>query len=436
MDEGNLRSKPDFPISSRLLKSIDALAVLSTIGAIGLLSSPNLSPAAANALQVVTETLGGYFLLRGYFALRDRVGQRNYRILTGQENIRRKEKQLYVFGGDGHPAVDLLFQSNPAQTIPIYSSLSPAESLINHLRRLKRTSLDPFFINLDIDQESGKTPINTPALERLDIDEENLLSAPNGLRFATYGFGGSLVSSMLHKPDESLTLDDQEILHKRLLSQVREILSSDHSLTSAMVRIADAYRIVKQTSFLGLFSELVERHRIEGGPNTLDFSPERSVIWVDVITPIVKELLKYAKPGWGVVLNTTVPGLQLPFLDEFGLVSMNVSTDETTGIARSGNYITVVIEADDAGTLVALENSTVKRKRKEYIPLFNSHKAAEIARQWGYQRAISVAEVYARIINGENGIQRQLEQGSTPIEIQLSLDEEYLHQKCLDKAMA
>ncbi|OGK33230.1 hypothetical protein A3F58_01225 [Candidatus Roizmanbacteria bacterium RIFCSPHIGHO2_12_FULL_37_9b] len=181
---------------------------------------------------------------------------------------------------------------------------------------------------------------------------------------------------------------------------------------------------------------MVERHRIEGGPNTLDFSPERSVIWVDVITPIVKELLKYAKPGWGVVLNTTVPGLQLPFLDEFGLVSMNVSTDETTGIARSGNYITVVIEADDAGTLVALENSTVKRKRKEYIPLFNSHKAAEIARQWGYQRAISVAEVYARIINGENGIQRQLEQGSTPIEIQLSLDEEYLHQKCLDKAMA
>ena len=427
MDRRIPRRLPEFHFSNQTLRIIDGVAVAATLGAMAALYSPNLHPEVAKGIQIIIPELVGYFVLRGYLGWRDKVSERENRIYSGQEVISKTGEQLYILGGNGHPAVDKLFQSNSMGTIPIVNSSAPSYSLVEYFRGLNRTPPYGFFLNLEIDPDQvGTNVINTRSLEKIEFSEENLLSTSSGLMLVSCGFGGSLVSRMLDKPDECISLDEQQILHRRLLSQASQRLKSDSSIGSVMIRIADAYRKVERGSFLGLFGDLIERHRIEKGPNTLDDTAQRSVIWIDSMTPIIKELLKYAEPGWGVILNSSIPNLQLPFLEEFGLVSMNVESEQTMNLARSGKYITVVIEANDVSTLAALEH---RRERfKEPIPLFDSHQAAEIARQWGYTKPINAAEVYERIIKE---IQTQLRLGKKVFEIQRDLDDEFLHRQYL-----
>lgn len=401
------------------VKTVDILTTVVALGAFGLSFSPDISEAADTALKVLGGILAEGQVEGRVDNLRSRLRQRNENILAGQEEIKRKGEQIIMLGGDGHLAVDEMFENNPSGMIPILNNRKVAERLFDLFRSKMLKKLFPFYINLGVEENYGTTVVDTPALQAATIRRQNLVESVDGSKLVMLSVGESFPRSFGGLRGQGANEEESVILASRLINQAVKTGTINDPKKAVIIRLGQVYEVpegrLDQRSSHMEITDWKER-----GLKDKDF--QGGVVCVDTwamtlnaIRTILSISPAYASyDNFGLLIVTdTLTVTEMPFSEVFGMTFLgsvydkgsveNVRDYYEARRDQSVGTVELVVEESDAKTLSKIisrdEDEPVSELRgKQPIYMFQSKKAAELARAKGADNIICASELQQKIV--------------------------------------
>lgn len=409
-------------------------------------------------LELYGQAVGSVIIIRGIYLGNERAKARTERILLGSEPIKRQGEQVLLLGGEGSPALEETFKTNPDGMIPVFNSRKGAERLLDWVKTKlgKRDKLKSFWANLHL-ESGGTTVIDTPGLETIQLTRENLVHTSDGDKLVVVSFGDQGGSTIKLEGGHGVNEEESLVLLSRLIKQSRDKkLISDPS-AAVTIRLASMYNLPfdqEPNSNNTTRSKLERRVR-----NDELFSGGRIIIdsWA-VVMRALQQTLKIS-PGnnelsqIGLVIESdSIPIENFPFEAVFGIRSLgNGKNDQMSVLTRdflehksnnNPHVVFIYLEKNDVLTLARVKvkkDANIMSESFEPIYIFQTSKAADMARDAGAKNVICIAELHREVIETivsslksgslvDKEAEKLRPQGENIIvSLQNWLDEKYMH---------